>query len=114
MTWCQTDNQSAILKKHALRGLNQLVAAKLRSWKGAKKTFSKSSKSQELQAMHRLPSTSTIDLAVTNCATKLIKCHLYHENYGSDHRAAYSEWSLQPSNYNGKEGSGNFFYTVNR
>ncbi|KAJ6103651.1 reverse transcriptase [Penicillium sp. IBT 16267x] len=26
----------------------------------------------------------------------LIKCHLYHENYGPDHRATYSEWNLQP------------------
>ncbi|THC91180.1 hypothetical protein EYZ11_009369 [Aspergillus tanneri] len=25
----------------------------------------------------------------------LVKCHLYHENYGSDHRATYSEWDLQ-------------------
>ncbi|KAL2700577.1 hypothetical protein AAEP93_009100 [Penicillium crustosum] len=25
----------------------------------------------------------------------LIKCHLYHDNYGSDHRATYSEWNLQ-------------------
>lgn len=24
----------------------------------------------------------------------LIKCHLYHENYRSDHRATYSEWNL--------------------
>lgn len=32
---------------------------------------------------------------VTDRPDLLIKCHLYHENYGSDHRATYSEWSLQ-------------------
>jgi hypothetical protein len=32
---------------------------------------------------------------VTNRPDLLIKCHLYHENYGSDHRATYSEWNLQ-------------------
>lgn len=25
----------------------------------------------------------------------MVKCHLYHENYGSDHRATYSERNLQ-------------------
>jgi hypothetical protein len=24
-----------------------------------------------------------------------MKCHLYHEVYGSDHRATYSEWNLR-------------------
>ncbi|KAI3113533.1 hypothetical protein CBS147330_9862 [Penicillium roqueforti] len=38
---------------------------------------------------------STIDQTVTNNPNLLIKCHLYHENYGSDHRAIYSEWNLQ-------------------
>lgn len=38
---------------------------------------------------------STIDQTVTNRPDLLIKCHLYHENYGSDHRATYSEWNLQ-------------------
>ncbi|KAI3049910.1 hypothetical protein CBS147353_11666 [Aspergillus niger] len=39
---------------------------------------------------------STIDQTVTDRPDLLIKCHLYHENYGSDHRATYSEWNLQP------------------
>ncbi|CAG8068633.1 unnamed protein product, partial [Penicillium nalgiovense] len=39
---------------------------------------------------------STIDQTVTDNLDLLIKCHLYHENYGSDHRATYSEWNLQP------------------
>jgi hypothetical protein len=39
---------------------------------------------------------TTIDLTVTDQPGLLIKCHLYHENYGSDHRATYSEWSLKP------------------
>lgn len=38
---------------------------------------------------------STIDQTVTNRPDLLIKCHLYHENYGSDHLATYSEWNLQ-------------------
>lgn len=38
---------------------------------------------------------STIDQTITNRPDLLIKCHLYHENYGSDHRATYSEWKLQ-------------------
>jgi hypothetical protein len=37
----------------------------------------------------------TIDQTVTDRPDRLIKCHLYHENYGSDHRATYSEWNLQ-------------------
>jgi ribonuclease HI len=39
---------------------------------------------------------TTIDLTVTDQPGLLIKCHLYHENYGSDHRGTYSEWSLKP------------------
>ncbi|KAJ5138858.1 uncharacterized protein N7515_003706 [Penicillium bovifimosum] len=39
---------------------------------------------------------STIDQTVTDSPDLLVKCHLYHENYGSDHRATYSEWNLQP------------------
>ncbi|GMG17056.1 unnamed protein product [Aspergillus oryzae] len=42
-------------------------------------------------------SNSTIDLTVTDTPESLIKCHLYHDHYGSDHRAVYSEWSLDPS-----------------
>ena len=38
--------------------------------------------------------TSTIDQTVTDRHSQLVKCHLYHDNYGSDHRATYSEWSL--------------------
>ena len=38
---------------------------------------------------------STIDQTVTDRPDRLVKCHLYHENYGSDHRATYSEWSLR-------------------
>ncbi|THC88490.1 hypothetical protein EYZ11_012059 [Aspergillus tanneri] len=38
---------------------------------------------------------STIDQTVTNRPDPLIKCHLYHDNYGSDQRATYSEWNLR-------------------
>ena len=38
---------------------------------------------------------STIDQTVANRPDLLNKCHLYHDNYGSDHRATYSEWYLQ-------------------
>jgi hypothetical protein len=38
---------------------------------------------------------STIDQTVTNRPDLLIKCHLYHKNYGSDHRGTYSEWYFQ-------------------
>jgi hypothetical protein len=38
---------------------------------------------------------TTIDQTVTNRSDLLVKCHLYHENYGSDHRATYLEWSLR-------------------
>ena len=40
--------------------------------------------------------TSVLDLTLTNDTAKLIKCQLYHNNYGSDHRGTYSEWDLQP------------------
>lgn len=38
---------------------------------------------------------STIDQTITDRPDLLLKCHLYRDNYGSDHRATYSEWSLQ-------------------
>ncbi|OGE46826.1 hypothetical protein PENARI_c103G02020, partial [Penicillium arizonense] len=31
---------------------------------------------------------------VTDRLDLLLKCHLYHDNYGSDHRATFSEWIL--------------------
>jgi ribonuclease HI len=45
---------------------------------------------------------STIDQTVTDKSELLLKCHLYHDNYGSDHRATYSEWSLQIHRTNNK------------
>jgi hypothetical protein len=39
---------------------------------------------------------SVLDLTLTNDPLTLIKCQLYHDNYGSDHRGTYSEWDLQP------------------
>jgi hypothetical protein len=39
---------------------------------------------------------SVLDLTLTNDPAKLLKCHLYHDNYGSDHRGTYSEWDLRP------------------
>ncbi|THC88360.1 hypothetical protein EYZ11_012191 [Aspergillus tanneri] len=39
---------------------------------------------------------SVLDLTLTNDTARLIKCQLYHEHYGSDHRGTYSEWSLLP------------------
>lgn len=38
---------------------------------------------------------SAIDQTVTNRPDLLIKCHLYHDNYGSDHGATYSEWTMR-------------------
>jgi ribonuclease HI len=38
---------------------------------------------------------TTIDQTVTDRPDLLVRCYLYHENYGSDHRATYSEWSLK-------------------
>ncbi|KAJ6086546.1 hypothetical protein N7467_005460 [Penicillium canescens] len=40
---------------------------------------------------------STIEQTVTDRPDLLVKCRLYHEDYGSDHRATYSEWSLRAS-----------------
>ena len=40
---------------------------------------------------------STIDLTLTDSPERVLKCHLYQDNYGSDHRATtFSEWNLQP------------------
>lgn len=39
--------------------------------------------------------TSVLDLTLTNDVTCLIRCQLYHDHYGSDHRGTYSEWNLQ-------------------
>lgn len=36
----------------------------------------------------------TVDQTVKGRPDLLLKCHLYHDNYGSDHRATYSESSL--------------------
>lgn len=38
---------------------------------------------------------SVIDLTLTNEPPRLVKCELYHENYGSDHRGTLSEWDMQ-------------------
>ena len=38
---------------------------------------------------------STTDQTVTDQPNLLIKCHLYHDNYGSDHRSTYSERALR-------------------
>jgi hypothetical protein len=47
-------------------------------------------------ALHNPGQNSTIDQTVTDSPGLLVKCYMYHENYGSDHRATYSEWNLQP------------------
>ena len=39
---------------------------------------------------------STLDLTLSNIPTQLLKCQIYPESYGSDHRATYSEWDLSP------------------
>lgn len=39
---------------------------------------------------------SVLDLTLTDDPAKLIKCQLYLDNYGSDHRGTYSEWDLRP------------------
>jgi hypothetical protein len=33
---------------------------------------------------------------VTDDPARLIRCQIYHDNYGSDHRGTLSEWDLQP------------------
>ncbi|KAI3040862.1 hypothetical protein CBS147352_9731 [Aspergillus niger] len=47
-------------------------------------------------SLNKPGTTSVLDLTLTNDMTRLIKCQLYHDHYGSDHRGTYSEWSLQP------------------
>ncbi|GAA93315.1 reverse transcriptase, partial [Aspergillus luchuensis IFO 4308] len=47
-------------------------------------------------ALHNPGQSSTIDLTVTDDSARLIRCQLYHDNYGSDHRGTLSEWDLQP------------------
>lgn len=37
---------------------------------------------------------SVIDLTLTDKLQRLVKCELYHENYGSDHRGTLSEWNM--------------------
>jgi hypothetical protein len=37
-----------------------------------------------------------IDVTVTDSPGRLIRCRLYHDYYGSNHQATYSEWSLHP------------------
>jgi hypothetical protein len=37
-----------------------------------------------------------LDLTLTNDPTKLLKYHLYHDNYGLDHCGTYSKWDLRP------------------
>jgi ribonuclease HI len=39
---------------------------------------------------------STIDLTLTDTPEWILRCQLYHDNYGSDHRGTFSEWNLQP------------------
>jgi hypothetical protein len=39
---------------------------------------------------------STLDLTLTNVPEQVLKCHLYEESFGSDHRAIISEWNIQP------------------
>ena len=41
-------------------------------------------------------SNSTLDLTLSNMPERLLKCHLYGESFGSDHRGIVSEWDLQP------------------
>lgn len=45
-------------------------------------------------AYNRPGQNSTIDLTLTNEQWRLVKCGLYHDNYGSDHRAILSEWCM--------------------
>jgi Endonuclease-reverse transcriptase len=47
-------------------------------------------------SLSRTGTSSTLDLTLTDAPERIIKCHLYHDNYGSDHRGTYSEWNLQP------------------
>jgi len=35
-----------------------------------------------------------LDLTLSNAINSLVKCDLYDETFGSDHRAPASEWSL--------------------
>lgn len=45
--------------------------------------------------LSHLERNSTINQTITDWPDLLVKCHLYHKNYGLDHRATYSEWSLR-------------------
>lgn len=47
-------------------------------------------------ALNKPGTTSVLDLTLTNDMNRLVKCQLYHDSYGSDHRGTYSEWSLHP------------------
>jgi len=47
-------------------------------------------------SLHKPGTTSTIDLTLTNAPERIVKCELYHENYGSDHQGTYLEWDLKP------------------
>lgn len=46
-------------------------------------------------ALNRPGQKSTLDLTLTNTPTSLIRCELYKDNFGSDHRGTYSEWNIQ-------------------
>ena len=45
-------------------------------------------------AFNRAGQRSTLDLTLTDSPTLLTKCGLYKDNFGSDHRATYSEWQM--------------------
>lgn len=42
----------------------------------------------------RQGSKTTLDLVLSNIPSRLYRCSLYHDNYGSDHRAIFAEWSI--------------------
>lgn len=48
-------------------------------------------------SLNRPGRNSTIDLTLTNAPECMLKCHLHHKHYGSDHRGAYSEWKVSPA-----------------
>jgi Endonuclease-reverse transcriptase len=46
-------------------------------------------------ALNRPGQKSTLDLTPTDAPTSLVKCERYKDNFGSDHRAIYSEWDMR-------------------
>lgn len=47
-------------------------------------------------SLSRPGTSSSIDLMLTDAPERIIRCRIYNDNYGSDHRGTYCEWDLSP------------------